>query len=124
MLSYTANQLMRYFKISSQGVGNIASCYLSGCCVGTIIWGYLGSIIFGVLAYKYGRKALFSITLLIYLFSICVVCFSSNVYVFAIGRFLSGISVGGEYTAIFAAIDEFIPSNFRGRADIIIDGSW
>jgi hypothetical protein len=37
---------------------------------------------------------------------------------------LSGVSVGGEYTAIFAAVDELIPRNYRGRADIIIDGTW
>jgi len=32
--------------------------------------------------------------------------------------------VGGEYTAIFAAIDEMIPKNYRGRVSIIVDGGW
>lgn len=41
-----------------------------------------------------------------------------------IGRLLTGISVGGEFTAIFTAVDEFLPPMVRGRADIIIDGSW
>jgi hypothetical protein len=35
-----------------------------------------------------------------------------------------GIGVGGEYTAIFAAIDEFIPPKVRGRVDVILDGTW
>ena len=35
-----------------------------------------------------------------------------------------GIGVGGEYTAIFAAIDELIPPHVRGRVDIILDGTW
>ena len=35
-----------------------------------------------------------------------------------------GVGVGGEYTAIFAAIDELIPKHLRGRVDIIIDGTW
>lgn len=35
-----------------------------------------------------------------------------------------GIAVGGEYTAIFAAIDELIPIKDRGKVDIIIDGTW
>ena len=39
-------------------------------------------------------------------------------------KYQSGISVGGEYTAIFAAIDELIPAYVRGRVDIILDGSW
>lgn len=37
---------------------------------------------------------------------------------------MTGIGVGGEYTAIFAAIDEFIPALYRGRVDIILDGCW
>ena len=37
---------------------------------------------------------------------------------------MTGISVGGEYTAIFAAIDEIIPKKLRGRVAIIIDGGW
>jgi MFS family permease len=39
-------------------------------------------------------------------------------------RFFTGIGVGGEYTAIFAAVDELIPPNVRGRVDIILDGTW
>jgi len=39
-------------------------------------------------------------------------------------RLLTGIAVGGEYTAIFAAIDEMIPKTNRGSVSIIIDGSW
>jgi len=34
------------------------------------------------------------------------------------------VGVGGEYTAIFAAIDELIPPRIRGRVDIFIDGTW
>ena len=41
-----------------------------------------------------------------------------------LGRLLTGISVGGEFTAVFTAIDEFLPPSVRGRADIIIDSSW
>jgi MFS family permease len=35
-----------------------------------------------------------------------------------------GLAVGGEYTAIFAAVDELIPAYVRGRVDIILDGAW
>ena len=45
-------------------------------------------------------------------------------YQLLILRFLTGIGVGGEYTAIFAAIDELVPPHLRGRVDIILDGSW
>lgn len=33
-------------------------------------------------------------------------------------------SVGGEFTAIFTAVDEFLPPLYRGRVNIGIDGTW
>lgn len=43
---------------------------------------------------------------------------------FIFSRFLTGLSVGGEFTAIFTAVDEFLPPKYRGRVNIGIDGTW
>ena len=50
--------------------------------------------------------------------------FSSSLSLLLVARLMTGIGVGGEYTAIFAAIDELVPKTLRGRVDIIIDGTW
>jgi MFS family permease len=42
----------------------------------------------------------------------------------ALFRFLTGIGIGGEYGAINSAIEEFIPSRYRGRVDGAINASW
>jgi len=97
-------------------VGLISSIYLSGCC--------FGAIVFSCFAYKYGRKELFNITLIIYFTSVICITICPNYATFIICRFFTGIGVGGEYTAIFAAVDELIPANIRGRVDIILDGTW
>ena len=47
-----------------------------------------------------------------------------NPVLFIVGRFLTGLSVGGEFTAIFTAVDEFMPPSYRGRVNIGIDGTW
>jgi MFS family permease len=39
-------------------------------------------------------------------------------------RFIAGTGIGGEYTAINSAIDELIPSHYRGRTDIAINGTY
>ncbi len=39
-------------------------------------------------------------------------------------RFLAGMGIGGEYTAINSAIDELIPSHYRGRVDIAVNGTY
>ncbi|NED90472.1 MFS transporter, partial [Streptomyces sp. SID11233] len=43
---------------------------------------------------------------------------------FFVFRFLTGFGIGGEYAAINSAIDELIPSKYRGRVDLIINGSY
>ena len=39
-------------------------------------------------------------------------------------RFVAGLGIGGEYTAINSAIDELIPSHYRGRVDIAVNGTY
>jgi MFS family permease len=96
--------------------GWAASLYIAGAC--------LGAIIFGQLTDRFGRKRLFMITLGIYLLGTLLTAVSfSPAWFFAV-RFLTGMGIGGEYSAINSAIDELIPSNHRGRVDISINGSY
>ena len=39
-------------------------------------------------------------------------------------RFIAGMGIGGQYAAINSAIDEMMPSKYRGRVDIWINGSY
>jgi MFS family permease len=65
----------------------LATCYQVGCII--------GSLIFGVLAYIIGRKKIFIITLVIYAIGITISIVPGSIIFLAIGRFLTGISVGG-----------------------------
>jgi MFS family permease len=39
-------------------------------------------------------------------------------------RFIADTGIGGEYAAINSAIDEMMPSRYRGRVDIWINGTY
>jgi MFS family permease len=39
-------------------------------------------------------------------------------------RLVAGMGIGGQYAAINSAIDEMMPSKYRGRVDIWINGSY
>ena len=38
--------------------------------------------------------------------------------------FITGLGVGGEYTSINSAIDEFMPSRIRGFLDLTVNGTY
>jgi MFS family permease len=83
-------------------VGVIGSCYLFGC--------GLGALLFSFIAVKYGRKSVLGITLIIYIVSTMLFSVSMCLEWMCVSRFMTGVGIGGEYTAIFSAVDEFIPT--------------
>ncbi len=84
----------------------------------------VGALVFGRLADRLGRKRFFLLTLALYLVGSAIGGFAPTYWFLWIFRFIAGLGIGGEYTAINSAIDEIIPSRFRGRIDIAINGTY
>ncbi|MFE0523593.1 MFS transporter [Streptomyces sp. NPDC058954] len=101
---------------SGEVTGMAAALYVAGACAGALFWGRLTDI--------WGRKKLFMITLGVYLAATALTAVSFSNWWFFAFRFLTGFGIGGEYAAINSAIDELIPALYRGRVDLIINGSF
>jgi MFS family permease len=101
---------------SGQVAGWAASLYVAGACFGALLFGRLTDI--------FGRKRLFMITLAVYLGATIATAFAWTPIFFFAARFVTGMGIGGEYSAINSAIDELIPAKHRGRIDIIINGTY
>lgn len=97
-------------------IGASVSAYLAGA--------VLGALFFGRLTDKLGRKKLFFVTLAVYLTASFLTAFANGFVTLAIFRFFTGAGIGGEYSAINAAIDELLPARVRGRADLAINGTY
>ncbi|MCX4539354.1 MFS transporter [Streptomyces sp. NBC_01565] len=100
----------------AQVTGVAAALYVAGACSGALFFGRLTDL--------YGRKKLFLVTLSVYLAATALTAVSFSAWWFFLFRFLTGFGIGGEYAAINSAIDELIPSKYRGRVDLIINGSF
>ena len=83
-----------------------------------------GALIFGRLTDTLGRKKMFTLTLAIYLVGAAAAGLAPTMEVFLVCRFISGMGIGGEYSAINSAIDELIPGKHRGRVDLAINGTY
>ncbi|HET6546223.1 MAG TPA: MFS transporter [Rhodanobacteraceae bacterium] len=102
--------------LSDAEIGLSASFYLAGA--------VLGALFFGWLTDRLGRRRLFTVTLGLYLVATALTAASIDFRTFALFRFLTGAGIGGEYTAINSAIQELIPARYRGRTDLLVNGSF
>lgn len=102
--------------LSGNQIGLSASAYL----LGTVI----GALGFGWATDHYGRKKLFTVTVLVYLIGTVASGFAWNFWSFAFFRMMTGAGIGGEYAAVNATIQELIPARRRGFTDLVINGSF
>ena len=107
--------------MTSTEIGLIASVYL----VGEMV----GALVFGRMSDQLGRKRLLIMTLLLYLLGTGAAAFITGHHTgwlvfFYATRFVAGMGIGGQYAAINSAIDEMMPSKYRGRVDIWINGAY
>ena len=102
--------------LNSATFGITASAYLLGAVVGALGFGWLTD--------RWGRKRLFTITVLLYVVATVASGCAWSFWSFAIFRFLTGAGIGGEYAAVNATIQELIPARRRGFTDLCINGSF
>ncbi|WP_426114369.1 MFS transporter [Pseudomonas sp. DSP3-2-2] len=103
-------------QMSNSDIGLAGGIYIAGA--------VLGALFFGWLTDRLGRRKLFFITLLLYVGATAATAFSWNVASFLLFRFLTGMGIGGEYTAINSTIQEFTPARYRGWVDLTINGTF
>lgn len=97
-------------------VGTLGSIYIAGAVGGALLFGYLTD--------RLGRKRLFMVTLGVYVIGTVLSGLAWDFWSLALFRLITGMGIGGEYSAINSAIDELIPSRLRGRVDLTINGSY
>jgi MFS family permease len=102
--------------LTASQVGAAASAYLIGAVIGSLFFGWLTD--------RLGRKKLFTLTVLVYLVATIACGLSWNFWSFAFFRMLTGAGIGGEYAAVNATIQELIPARRRGFTDLVVNGSF
>ena len=76
---------------------------------------FLGTAVFSFVADRFGRRAIFTYSLLWYTAASVAMAFQNNVFGLNFWRFISGIGVGVELVTIDTYLSELVPKETRGR---------
>lgn len=91
-----------------KGIGGFIAATFAGLFVGTFGLGFLPD--------RYGRRSVFTFSLLWYCIGSAIMAFQSTGEGIVLWRFITGIGVGIEIVTIDSYITELVPQHMRGRA--------
>ncbi len=77
---------------------------------------FVGTLLFSRMADRFGRRSIFSFSLLWYSAATLIMAFQSTPTAINFWRFVAGIGIGVEFVTIDAYISELVPRRSRGRA--------
>ncbi|HYL35148.1 MAG TPA: MFS transporter, partial [Bryobacteraceae bacterium] len=77
---------------------------------------FVGTAVFGFVADRFGRRTIFTFSLLWYTAASVAMAFQNDVFGLNLWRFISGVGVGVELVTIDSYLSELAPKEVRGRA--------
>jgi putative MFS transporter len=106
----------RQWALSKPVVGGIITANLIGM--------FLGAALSGIVADRFGRKAVFTWTLLAYSLLTGLSAFAWSAAALALIRFFAGLGLGGELPVASTLVSEFAPKENRGRTVVLLESFW
>ena len=106
----------REWGLSKPVVGGIITANLLGM--------FLGAAVSGIVADRFGRKAVFTWTLLAYSLLTGITALAWSAGALALIRFAAGLGLGGELPVASTLVSEFAPKENRGRTIVLLESFW
>lgn len=113
---YIAPGLVRSGILSATTPGLFGTSGIAGFIAALFSGLFLGTIACGFLADRFGRRAIFTWSLLGYTVANLVMAVQTDAFGLNLWRFLSGLGLGVEMVTIGAYLTELVPKAVRGRA--------
>jgi putative MFS transporter len=77
---------------------------------------FIGTFVFGFVADKYGRRMIFTFSMLAYCAATLIMAFQTTGFGVCLWRMIAGIGIGVELVTIDTYVAELVPKHMRGRA--------
>ncbi len=116
LLSFVLVALAREWNLSQAQVGSAISVGLFGM--------FLGALVAGTLADRYGRKPIMLATLLLYSGATGLTALAWGYGALLVLRFITGLGLGGELPVASTLVAEIAPARHRGRLVVLLESFW
>jgi putative MFS transporter len=85
---------------------------------------FLGAALSGVVADRFGRRTVFTATILGYSLLTGLSAFAWSALALGVIRFFAGLGLGGELPVASTLVSEFAPAEHRGRSVVLLESFW
>ena len=116
MLSFLLTPIRGEFKLDATGVGLVASA--------TFVGMFIGAAAAGRLADRYGRRAVFTATLVIFSIGSLLSALAPTFETLLVARVIAGLGLGGELPVAATLVSELSPRAQRGRMIVLLESFW
>ena len=114
--AYVAPSLVKSGVLTARTAGLFGTTGVASFIAALFTGLFIGTILCGFLADRYGRRAIFTWSLLWYSAANIMVSMQSDAFGLNFWRFVSGVGLGLEMVTIGAYVSELAPKRLRGRA--------
>jgi len=116
MLSFLLAPIRGEFKLDAAGAGLVASA--------TFVGMFIGAAAAGRLADRYGRRAVFTTTLVIFSIGSALSALAPTFETLLAARIIAGLGLGGELPVVATLVSELSPRAQRGRMIVLLESFW
>lgn len=116
MLSFLLGPIRGEFGLDAAGVGLVASA--------TFVGMFIGAASAGRLADRYGRRGVFTTTLVIFSLGSLLSAIAPTFETLLAARVIAGLGLGGELPVVATLVSELSPRAQRGRMIVLLESFW
>jgi putative MFS transporter len=116
MLSFLLAPIRAEFALDATRVGLVASA--------TFVGMFLGAAVAGRLADRYGRRTIFTVTLVIFSLGSALSALAPTYETLLAARVIAGLGLGGELPVVATLVSELSPRAYRGRMIVLLESFW
>ncbi|GAB0116811.1 MFS transporter [Acidisoma sp. 7E03] len=119
LTGYIAPGLVRSHLFTATTAGFFGNNGIASFVAAFFIGLFIGTLLFGFVADRFGRRLIFTVSLIWYSLCTLVMAFQTSAEAINLWRLLAGIGIGVELVTIDTYISELMPKALRGRAFVV-----